>query len=378
MNRLTYIVFLIFILVIVLASCKKDRPDLTPLLPCVANCGCGTPDFSNATPFQLDLPSFIPPMQIPSTNPLTVEGIDLGRFLFWDKQLSADNSISCGSCHLPEFGFSDPAQFSTGVGGLMGTRQSMALVNLGWADFFFWDGRASTLERQIFHPVVDPVEMNESWPNVVEKIKADPLYSSKFEAAFGSSCVDSTRISMAIAQFLRTMVSFDSPFDRAFYGPENFTEDQWEGVQLFIREGGDPADGLGGQWGGDCFHCHGGSFNFFTDHQLHNNGLDSEFNDPGAYAVTGNVLDMGRFKTPTLRNIEYTSPYMHDGRFNTLGEVIDHYNTGGQPSATLDPFMKYEQGGLQLTPQRKFQLLEFLKMLSDEEFMSNPAFSDPH
>lgn len=376
-RRITFVLSIV-LLVAAMVSCKKDRPDLTPLMPCIQDCNCGTPDFSNATPYEMELPSFIPPMQIPTHNPITNEGVDLGRFLFWDKKLSENNTISCGSCHLPEFGFSDPAQFSTGVQGIQGTRQSMALVNLGWANFFLWDGRASTLEAQIFHPIFDPIEMNETLPNVVNKIKADPLYAPKFEAAFGSDCVDSTRISFAIAQFLRTMVSFNSTFDRAFYGPEVFTEDQWEGVQLFILEGGDPADGLGGQWGADCFHCHGGSFNFFTDHELHNNGLDSIFSDVGAYAVTGNVLDMGRFKTPTLRNIEHTAPYMHDGRFNTLEEVMEHYNSGGHPSATIDPFMKYQQGGLQLTPQRKFQLIEFLKTLSDEEFMTNPAFSDPH
>jgi cytochrome c peroxidase len=375
MSKIVSYILLGSIFILGLLSCKKDDP--SPVAVC-ENCGCGTPDFSNATPFQLELPSFIPPMQIPSHNPLTVEGIELGRYLFWDKQLSADNSISCGSCHLPEHSFSDPATFSAGVGGQIGVRNSMALVNLGWASFFFWDGRSATLENQVLHPVIDPIEMAENWPNVVEKIQADADYTPKFEAAFGSSCVDSVRISMAISQFLRTMVSFNSRFDQAYYGPEQFTEEEWGGLQLFIQEGGDPADGLGGQWGADCFHCHGGSFNFFTDHQLHNNGLDSEFTDVGAYAVSGNMLDMGRFKTPTLRNIANTAPYMHDGRFSTLEQVVDHYNSGGQPSATIDPFMKYQQGGLQLSPQSKFNLIQFLNMLTDEEFMENPAFSDPH
>lgn len=367
----------LFSLFVVLA-CKREAPD--PVLPpsgCV-DCGCATPNFENTSPYELNIPGFIPPMPVPTDNPITEEGVELGRFLFWDKKLSSDNTISCGSCHLPEFGFSDPNTLSTGVGGVQGTRQSMSLVNLAWANFYFWDGRSATLEDQVFHPILDPLEMNESVTGVIEKIKGDSQYPPMFENAFGSACVDSVRIAKAIAQFLRTMVSFNSEFDQAYYGPGTFNELQWNGLELFLKEGGDPAEGLGGQWGADCFHCHGGNFTFFTDHLLHNNGLDSVFTDQGAYAVTGNMVDMGRFKTPTLRNIELTAPYMHDGRFGTLEEVVEHYNTGGVPSPTIDPFMKYTQGGLQLSLQDQASIIEFLKMLTDEEFIDNPAFSDPH
>ncbi len=366
---------------LVIYSCKKEDP--APLhhqtppggLPTAS---CPTPDFSETTPYSLDLPAFVPPMPIPTDNPITVEGVELGRFLFWEPDLSVDGTVSCGSCHAPESGFSDPNTFSVGVGGAVGIRQSMSLTNIGWASFYFWDGRATTLEAQVFHPILDPIEMGEATGNVVNKLKNNPKYTPLFDAAFGSSCVDSLRISKALAQFMRTMVSFNAPIDRILYGPEDFSPSQYNGYVLFQSEGGDPADGMGGQWGGDCFHCHGGSFTFYTDHQLHNNGLDSDFTDQGAYAVTGNPQHLGHFKTPTLRNIGYTAPYMHDGRFTSLEEVIEHYNTGGHPSPTIDPFMKYTQGGLQLSEQSKADLVEFLHMLSDEEFITNPAFSNPH
>lgn len=366
-------------LISLLAACKKDDPDPTPNPPAAcADCGCETSDFTNTTPMDLELPAYVPPMPIPSDNPLTHEGVELGRYLFWDPQLSLDGTISCGSCHAQEFAFSDNNQFSTGVGGAVGFRQSMSLVNLAWANKFFWDARANTLEGQVFHPILDPIEMNETVLGVVEKLQDDPQYPPMFDAAFGSTCIDSVRIAKAVAQFLRTMVSFNSRLDQVLHGPEIFTQQEFNGYELFQLEGGDPADGQGGQWGADCFHCHGGSFTFFTDHQLHNNGLDSVFSDPGAGGITGNPLDMGRFKTPTLRNVALTSPYMHDGRFQTLEEVVDHYDSGGVPSPTIDPFMKYTQGGLQLSAQDKADLVAFLEMLNDEEFINNEAFSDPH
>lgn len=376
MKRVRHIVFLIVVLG-AMVSCKKEKTQSPPTEPC-NDCGCSTMDLSNTQVYDLELPAFVPPMPIPTDNPLTQEGVELGRFLFWDPQLSIDGSISCGSCHAPEAGFSDSNTFSIGVGGQVGVRQSMALINLGWSNLFFWDGRAATLEEQIFHPITDPIEMGESVEGVVSKLRADPSYAPMFTAAFGSACIDSVRISKAVAQFIRTMVSFNSQLDRVLYGPEEFTASQFNGYDMFVKEGGDPADGLGGQWGADCFHCHGGTYTFFTDSQLHNNGLDSEFSDVGAYGFTGNDWDLGRFKTPTLRNIAYTAPYMHDGRFETLEEVIDHYNSGGQVSATVDPFMKYTQGGLQLSEQQQADLLAFLEMLSDEEFINNPKFSNPH
>ena len=331
------------------------------------------------TPYEIDIPPFFAPMDIPEDNPMTVEGIELGRHLFWEKQLSGNNEISCGSCHFPEHGFSDPAQFSTGATGMEGNRHSMALVNLGWARDYFWDSRAMTLEEQIIDPVQDPIEMNQEWDEAVMELQQNSLYPPMFEDAFGDEEVTQDRVTKAIAQFLRTMISADSKFDKWRRGEvAELTQSEDHGRELFITEGGSPEDVPGGQFGADCFHCHGFGDMQFSDYLPHNNGLDSNFSDLGVGGVTNDPLDYGKFKTPTLRNIELTSPYMHDGRFETLEEVIDHYDSGGHPSETLDPFMKFEEGGLNLSDQDKADLIAFLKTLTDTSFVDDPKFSNPH
>jgi cytochrome c peroxidase len=321
-------------------------------------------------------------MDIPADNPLTVEGVELGRLLFWEKRLSEDNSMSCGSCHLPEVNFADPAQYSTGVTGAVGTRNAMALINLGWASSFFWDGRSPSLEDQIRDPVPHPSEMNLPWPEAVAKLQADDTdtrYPERFFDAFGTTEISEDLVVMAIAQFVRTMISADSKFDRWRRGETDLTDGEYNGYQMFLREGGDPEEVPGGQFGGDCFHCHGEAGLQFTDHLFHNNGLDPSFEaDPGRASVTGSPLDSGLFRTPTLRNVALSAPYMHDGRFQTLEEVIEHYNSGGVASSTIDPFMKYTTGGLTLAPSQKADLLAFLHTLTDTVFVQNPAFQDPH
>ena len=331
-----------------------------------------------ATPYNLEIPPFFPPMDIPEDNPMTVEGVELGRFLFWEPKLSADNTQSCGSCHFPEHSFSDPAQFSTGITGAIGDRQSMALVNLGWARDYFWDGRAPTLEEQVLEPIPNPIEMNQPWPEALEKLRDDDLYPGMFEAAFGTPEITKERYAKAMSQFLRTMISSNSKFDQWRQGDYIMTESEFRGYELFNKEGGDPEIVQGGEFGADCFHCHGEAGMQFSDYLPHNNGLDSIFTDLGFGGVTGNPLDYGRFKAPTLRNVELSAPYMHDGRFNTLEEVIEHYNSGGHPSTTIDPFMKYTTGGLMLSPQSKEDLLNFLKTLTDASFTEEEAFQNPH
>lgn len=332
----------------------------------------------SATPYELEIPPFFPPMDIPESNPLTVEGVELGRYLFWEQQLSGDNTQSCGSCHFPEHSFSDPAQFSTGITGAVGTRQAMALVNLGWARDYFWDGRALTLEDQIREPVPNPIEMNQAWEDALEKLRSDPLYPPLYEAAFGSPEITEDRTVRAIASFLRTMISADSKFDQWRRGEYTLTDSEYNGYQLFNREGGDPEEVQGGEFGADCFHCHVEAGLQFSDYLAHNNGLDSQFTDLGYGGITGNPLDFGKFKTPSLRNVELTAPYMHDGRFESLEEVVEHYNSGGNPSETIDPFMKYTTGGLSLSDQSKQDLIAFLKTLTDVSFTTNPDFQDPH
>lgn len=349
------------------AGCKPNEPE-PPDEPTVS-----------ATPYNLVIPPLFPPMDIPADNPLTVEGIELGRYLFWEKKLSADGTQSCGSCHLPEHGFSDPNQFSVGITGAVGTRQSMALVNLGWAYNYFWDGRALTLEQQVIEPITNPIEMNNTWENAIAALNADPIYPPMFKAAYGTPEITRDRAAKAMASFLRTMISANSKFDRERAGTYTFSALEEAGFNLFLTEGGFNAN-TGQPWGGgDCFHCHGPAGMQMGDYLMHNNGLDSEFSaDPGLAGVTGDPLDSGKFKTPSLRNIELTAPYMHDGRFTTLNEVIAHYNTGGQISTTTDPFMEAAGGGLFLDELDELALIAFLKTLTDTSFINNPAFSDPH
>jgi cytochrome c peroxidase len=358
-------------------------------LICLTSCdrcqdpGCVGADCNpEATPYLLEIPPFFPPMDIPADNLLTVEGVHLGHLLFWEKSLSEDGSISCGSCHLPEHGFSDPSPYSTGITGAQGIRNAMAIINIGWASSYFWDGRAATLEEQILEPVAHPDEMALPWPQAVARLQANseaPGYPQLFLEAFGTTTITAELTSKAIAQFLRTLISADSKFDQWRRGETTLSDDEFAGYEIFLREGGDPETTPGGQFGGDCFHCHGEAGLQFSDYLFRNNGLDGSFGaDAGRAGVTGMPLDSGRFKTPTLRNITLTAPYMHDGRFITLEEVLDHYNSGGVPSTTIDPFMKYTTGGLALNPVQKTQLLAFLETLTDTSFIAASQFQDPH
>ncbi|MES2629407.1 MAG: cytochrome c peroxidase [Bacteroidota bacterium] len=330
--------------------------------------------YPQATAYEIRRPLFFPEMDIPAENPLTVEGIALGKKLFYDPILSGNNTLSCGGCHNPDNAFTDPRRFSKGIDGVDGPRNSMPLFNLGYQAMYFWDGRAETLEKQILEPVPNPVEMHQSWKKSMEKLSASAEYRGLFGKAFGSERIDSVVVTKAIAQFLRTLVSSDSKFDKYRRGEATLTAEEFAGLNLFMREGGDPDVVTGGQNGADCFHCHGFGDMQFTDYLIHNNGLDSVFRDPGAGGITRRPQDMGKFKTPSLRNVGLTAPYMHDGRFGTLEEVIEHYNSGGHKSSTIDPFMKYTTGGLNLSPQAKKQLIAFLRTLDDPTFVSNPAY----
>jgi len=353
------------------APLQSQLDDLQEIIDNLEDAQDAILDNYEATPYDLDIPSYVVSyepmgdMPIPDDNPMTVEGIYLGRKLFYDNNLSDDNTKSCASCHLQENGFTDPDQFSTGITGEMGGRNAMQVINAGWFPTLFWDGRASSLEDQALGPVVNPVELNTTWPEVEVKIAADPLYPALFKMAFGSSDIDSMQIVKAIAQFERTLLSFNSKYDNYFYGSfTGFNESEERGFDIYFSEVG------------DCIHCHSGPN--LTDNEFRNNGLDTELTDLGLADVTGLSTDEGKFKVPTLRNIEFTGPYMHDGRFETLEEVIEHYNSGvhtGSPN--LDPEMANAAAGLNLTDQQKEDLLNFLKTFSDEEFIYNPDFSNP-
>jgi cytochrome c peroxidase len=319
-------------------------------------------------------------MIIPEDNPMTVEGVELGRFLFYEKRLSGDNTQSCASCHLPSASFSDPNQYSTGIDGIQGTRHSMALVNLGWEDFFFWDGRKTTLESQILEPVPNPIEMHQSWKRTVEKLNADVTYRNRFFKAFGEEGIDSTKATKAIAQFIRTLISGESKFDVMYKYENNLAlnsseqailqtvdVEEWAGYDLFKSLNG-----------ADCFHCHNGPL--MRVKKFSNNGLmPNSIDDRGRASVTNNPEDNYKFKVPTLRNIALTAPYMHDGRFATLDEVIEHYSSGIHMSPTIDPLIEFgSQGGVQLDAQEKYLLKKFLLTLTDQKFVTNPNFQDPN
>ncbi|MEN3943856.1 MbnP family protein [Prosthecobacter sp. SYSU 5D2] len=316
-------------------------------------------------PYPVAITNRFPQARFPADNPLTEEGVTLGEKLFHDTRLSINNSQSCASCHDRSFAFSDPRKFSLGAEGQTGNRHSMPLFNLAWEQTFFWDGRAGSLREQVLMPIQDRHEMNETLERVVEKITDQ---KDGFAAAFGTSEITPERIAKALEQYLLTLVSQESRFDKAARKAGEMTEEEKRGLQLFVTEF-DPSRGLRGA---DCFHCHGGTL--FTDHQFKNNGLDLNPADLGRMIVTGDPADRGKFKTPSLRNIAVTAPYMHDGRFSTLEEVVEHYSQGVKRSSTLDPNLaKHPETGLQLTEAEKHALVAFLKTLTDEEFISAPA-----
>ena len=323
-------------------------------------------------PVNLNIPDvfqdrILPPV-IPSNNPLTEEGIELGKKLFFDKKLSVNGSQSCADCHKPSNSFTDARQYSIGVDNIQGTRNSMPLFNLAWNydDRFFWDGRELSLERQVFDPITNPIEMHNTIANLVQELQIDSEYPEMFLKAFGTEIIDSVQIGKAIAQYERTIISANSKFDKYLLGQTTLTIQEEEGFNIFMDEER-----------GDCFHCHGNENNpLWTDNKFHNNGLDNNFSDLGLGAVTGNPNDNGKFKTPSLRNLEFTAPYMHDGRFSTIDEVINHYSEGLQDSQTVDPLMKMvSQGGVQLSFEEKANLKAFLLTLSDYDFISNPDFN---
>jgi cytochrome c peroxidase len=330
---------------------------------------------ADATNYRLTFSAFFPRPALPLDNPLTEEGVALGRRLFSDKRLSINGTQSCASCHQPGQAFTDGKSVSTGAEGKSGTRNAMALFNLAWKSSFFWDGRAASIREQVLQPIQNPIEMHESLTNVVAKLAADPDYPKDFARAFGTPQITADVMARALEQFLLTEVSYNSKFDRMLLGEAKFTPEEQRGLQLFQTE----YDPRHGQFGADCFHCHGGAL--FQSQGFANNGLDETFADLGRFKVTNRKGDEGKFAVPTLRNVELTAPYMHDGRFQTLDEVVEHYCTGMKRSATLDPNLgKHPDGGLPLSDSDKHALVAFMKTLTDQRFIAdtNAAVAQVH
>lgn len=333
-----------------------------------------TPVVYNPVAYILNTRDLTPPI-LPADNELTVDGVELGRMLFYEKKLSLDASISCASCHLQEFAFTDTATFSRGVDNLIGHRQAMSVFNLAWnTNGFFWDGRAATLREQSLMPIQDPLEMQENMASVISKLTAEKDYRDQFFRAFGTEDITEQKISLALEQFMFSIVSVNSKYDQFLRGEATLTASEQRGKDLFFNEYNPAFPNISGA---DCAHCHSGT-NFEND-QYMNNGLDATFADDGRENATNNSSDKGKFKVPSLRNIELTAPYMHDGRFKTLEEVVQHYNTGMVSSSTIDPALIYplNNGGLLLSNQDIQDLVAFLKTLTDTELMTNQAYSSP-
>ena len=310
----------------------------------------------------------------PSTNPLTDAGATLGRVLFYDKRLSINDTVSCSSCHRRENGFSDPRKASLGFAGGAGDRNAMGLTNARWYErrSFFWDERAATLEAQVLRPIQDPVEMGMTTAALVTKLEGTSYYAGLFSAAFGSPGITVDRVSRALAQFIRSIVSVSSKYDQGVpLNFSNFTAEEALGRQLFLGQVGRAT----------CAACHG-TDSFTPTQRINNNGLENPYLDKGVGALTGLAQDEGLFKVPTLRNIELTAPYMHDGRFSTLEQVVEFYNSGVVDHPNLSPPLRSPPpvpGSLRLnfTIAQKTALVAFLKTLTDRSVVEAVRFSDP-
>lgn len=341
------------------------------LLACLGFFACSSKDKPVEPPppagrdtLNVSLPGF-PPPNVPLDNPVTRQGAELGERLFREKLLSADGTQACASCHQPGRGFSDSLRFSVGIaadGFPHGNRNAPALINLAFGKTMFWDGRASNLEAQVNGPVTNPIEMHENWDRVVTKLSQAPLYPSLFEAAFDTREITADRVAKAIAQYERTLTTNNSKFDRFLRGEALLDSTELRGYVLFQTDPTPTSNGA------DCWHCH--SQPLFTDHDYHSVGLDAAPADRGRAAVTNDPNDEGEYKTPTLRNLVFTPPYMHDGRFRTIDEVIDHYNAGVVETANRSPFAHLAaNGGLRLTAGEKHALKRFLLTLTDSTFV---------
>lgn len=356
------------LLIFAITGCKKDTPQNPETTP-------EEPVTQDLSPYLLDRGTFPAPV-IASDNAFTQQKVKLGRMLFYEKMLSQDNSQSCSGCHMQQFAFTDTARFSVGVLGLKGKRQAMSVFNTAWHDNeFFWDGRAHLLRDQALLPIQDTLEMFETLSNVVSKLSASSVYTAQFVRAFGDGEITSKKVSLALEQFMNSIVSNNSKYDRFLAGTANLSASEENGRKLFFREYN---QFFPDQSGADCAHCHG-SFNF-TNNDYMNNGLDSDASvtDKGRLKVTGNSGDLAKFKVPSLRNIALTAPYMHDGRFKTLEEVVEHYNNGLKNSATIDPALDNTRStGLRLSTQQKTDLISFLKTLTDPVLVSDEKYKSP-
>jgi cytochrome c peroxidase len=324
-------------------------------------CGCNTSASARpvGTAVTISVPLGLPAVPIPPDNPPTADSIALGRRLFYDTRLSKDDSLSCASCHRPQFGFTDVRERSLGVHGTKGLRHAPTLVNAAYLSLFFWDGRAASLESQVGSPIADTLEMNQTHDASVAKLRGDPSYKAMFRSTFGTDDITMKRVENAIASFERTILSGNSPFDQYEYRHKRnaLSPAQIRGLAIFKDS-----------HRGNCASCHtiGPSFALFTDGEFHNTGEgvgdNEDFSDLGRFVVTKLDADKGQFKTPTLRNVAVTGPYMHDGKLKTLKDVVDFYAGRGNSN----PYLDKRISGIELSGRDRADLVEFLKALTGE------------
>ena len=316
--------------------------------------------FLRPTPLYFKIPTGWPkPNYDFSKNPLSEEGFQLGRQLFYDPILSKDSTISCASCHLQATGFTHvDHSLSHGIDGKIGTRNSMTMMNLAWSKTFMWDGGVNHLDVQAINPITSPLEMDETLANVVQKLQKSDKYKSLFFAAFGDENITGQRVLKALSQFELLLISANSKYDKVMRKEAVFTNQEQNGYQLFKT---------------NCASCH--SEPLFTNGKYENNGipLDTTLNDIGRQRITEKFEDYLKFKVPTLRNIQFTNPYMHDGRFEKLTEVVKHYNSLGNNKNLPKQLQKL----MNLTVNERVDLVAFLLTLTDNEFLFDKRFSYP-
>jgi len=336
-SRSLKIISVLVSFIFIALSCKKDKTPEPSTPP------------ATLTPYTANYPEYFPAMVIPADNPLTVEGINLGRYLYYDTILS-NNGRACASCHNSAEAFSSYAA------------NSLPHVNLGWNTNFLWNGKISGNMEDIMR-----FEVEQFFNTNIAKLNNSSFYREQFKKVYNVETISSQNVAYALSQFFRVLVSSNSLCDKFFQHTGWFNNSELNGFIIFTTEKG------------DCFHCH--SIGLFSDNKFHNIGLDSIFTGDGRgrYNITGKPSDMGLFKTPTLRNVELTPPYMHDGRYATLDDVVEHYNSKVKHSSTLDPIMTKPSKlfGLGLTATEKQDLVAFLKTLTDTTFTKNPLLQKP-
>lgn len=314
--------------------------------------------------YNFSFPSYFPEMTFDTSgNPVTKNGVELGRKLFYEGRLSRNNTISCGFCHIQENAFTHHGHtVSHGVDDRIGIRNAPPIQNMAFLKRYMWDGVIHNLNEQPIIPITNEDEMDSSMPEVVSKLSSDAKYKKLFKAAYGDENITGERVLKALSQFMVTMISTDSKYDRVKQGKESFSADESQGMSLFQQK---------------CASCHSGEL--FTDESFRNTGMyyNTQFKDAGRYRVTLEQNDWMKFRVPSLRNVEYTAPYMHDGRFYTLDAVLNFYSDNVGDNANLDPQLKQNGHlGIAMNSQEKQLIIAFLKTLSDKNFITNPKFAE--